>query len=981
MVTGKIDEELETEDLRKSFEVYMNNYKTYINNELKNIEEKGYNLNEFIPKILAYDICENVYNLIADFKLRIKSQSIVIEYILAAERVYEKYYKDHPYILNGKTIFEDLRKISSKFFKDQPATVNQEYQTILKEKNIEALKVVRYYNWRENDIELSLTSIIDAQSTNKFFYIINCCTELVKKFKTIVLGIDKFVETIEKYSNKTNQTQVEREFVILHAVWRTIEILSNSNIPFHPIRYQALQILQSAYNTHRFQHNIGSLWLSYANTKLENNESQFGIDPVAADAAKSELIALIVAIDDKYYNELFGSNNIYSRAVAITSSHFSIYPSSNSIEEMVEVIKKKDLNKLEQLILEINLNFQKLQNHFHLEKIFPTGSGSKLLSEFNISTRELSVVHRIIAELYCLNNLYQESIDRIFEYLTICVEMLSDQEASTNCKDKIINFDVALGIPISILRFAKENNIYLNDTKLRDAVYLLSIIRDIARDDKFVSSLITHNTLQEKTVNVNFMIYFRVINYFWAWNTLQVRRNNLFGPNKESDEFNALFNALVTNNLNDEDRRAELSCAINNYASKALSFYEPQYTKKFAIYVCFTYQSSHHKYGFEEIDYAAVIDRYISDFRGIILGLENAESRGELIRPTPGDGGEEIIERIPLSLLPDDFDFSDQKAVNENVGIPFKANRLFNKLFPNTSILESEIIHIIPDGDLFRLPFNTIIKLQYTNKQDFPFITKCYSFAHLLSIYTKLAYGSNDYGIIITEPDYNLNNEYESSLEYLEFSKVESQSIIQSVNSICVSGKEANKENVLKMNNPRFIHFITHMMFEDDSKILNDDDAFRLGRYSISTNISNQSCNSAIALSGAARFLHKISVKDIYGNGVLTGIDIRNMDLKSTKFVFLAGCQSTLSLADHNLQYQSLGYDFIISGVDFVIGSVLPLDDAISPIFVSEFYLSLSKNEHSHIAFSKAITKARSVSSQCYQWGGYDYIGHPNILI
>jgi CHAT domain-containing protein len=202
-----------------------------------------------------------------------------------------------------------------------------------------------------------------------------------------------------------------------------------------------------------------------------------------------------------------------------------------------------------------------------------------------------------------------------------------------------------------------------------------------------------------------------------------------------------------------------------------------------------------------------------------------------------------------------------------------------------------------------------------------------------------------------------------SALEIREIGKIlESKKISQRTFSKANAKEETVKEIGNFGDSPSIIHFATHGFSknaETETKKMNSNYYF-----------DEKLNNSGLILTGANQSWS--NNKPIFRNedGILTALEISNLDLSNTKLVVMSACQTALGEIKGNEGVFGLQRAFKMAGVEYTIASLWKVPDAETAEMMILFYKNLSENQDIVTAFNTAQKAMRKKYSP-YYWAGF----------
>lgn len=202
------------------------------------------------------------------------------------------------------------------------------------------------------------------------------------------------------------------------------------------------------------------------------------------------------------------------------------------------------------------------------------------------------------------------------------------------------------------------------------------------------------------------------------------------------------------------------------------------------------------------------------------------------------------------------------------------------------------------------------------------------------------------------------------TLNYLQYSNYEIDAIreIMRKNKMeckLLSGKAATTDTFkgISSHSPSILHIATHgFCIKDDKKpfysLYEEGKLLYSGLYF--ANLGNQ----------------KRGASDITG-GMLTSYEISHMDLTGTQLVVLSACDTADGITNNIEGIYGLQYAFRRAGVGAMLLNLWRVNDAISYLFMREFYRSLFDCHDIDKAYTNAIQIVKKQYSDPYSWAGF----------
>ncbi|MFK7782749.1 CHAT domain-containing protein [Psychroserpens sp.] len=170
-----------------------------------------------------------------------------------------------------------------------------------------------------------------------------------------------------------------------------------------------------------------------------------------------------------------------------------------------------------------------------------------------------------------------------------------------------------------------------------------------------------------------------------------------------------------------------------------------------------------------------------------------------------------------------------------------------------------------------------------------------------------------------------------------------------------LSGKQATEANFKSISghSPNIIHIATHGFFYENLNLedineynLSTEDQYRLSEDPL--------LRSGLILAGANYTWKHGSNPNTKEDGILTAMEISNMDLSNTDMVVLSACETGLGDIDSSEGVYGLQRAFKMAGVDIIVMSLWQVPDSETAEFMSLFYKSWIKDKQVRKAFSFA---------------------------
>jgi CHAT domain-containing protein len=292
-----------------------------------------------------------------------------------------------------------------------------------------------------------------------------------------------------------------------------------------------------------------------------------------------------------------------------------------------------------------------------------------------------------------------------------------------------------------------------------------------------------------------------------------------------------------------------------------------------------------------------------------------------------------------------------------------------------------QTIHISPTGLLHKISFSGLM-LPNSKYLCELFDIQLYNSTLKLAGKKTESVMSNEVFMIYGGIEYDTDQTKHSTWNYLEGTLNESEKISSFIKEnnyklIYAKGLDAN-ENHFKLNSPKasIIHLATHgfffpdpeklredlkktMFIQDDvlfrglnDTLINNNDSISYAYWNFVKN-SNPMMRSGVVLAGGNEVWHK-KMHYEEEDGVLTAIEVSNIDLRKTKLIVLSACETGLGDINGNEGVFGLQRAFKTAGAQNLIMSLWQVPDKATAEFMELFYKNLIRIKDISVAFRKA---------------------------
>ncbi|MFK7922843.1 MAG: CHAT domain-containing protein, partial [Bacteroidia bacterium] len=218
--------------------------------------------------------------------------------------------------------------------------------------------------------------------------------------------------------------------------------------------------------------------------------------------------------------------------------------------------------------------------------------------------------------------------------------------------------------------------------------------------------------------------------------------------------------------------------------------------------------------------------------------------------------------------------------------------------------------------------------------------------------------------VLIGDPDFGASE----TISALPGTRVEIEQLHQLFEnqgkpSIIYLGAEANKSNLLAIENPRILHIATHGYFETELE-----SGQSIGGFQKTARQKHPYLRAGILLQGAA-YDHP----DQMGihPGILTAYEAANLKLQNTELVVLSACNSGVGQVQNGEGVYGLARAFREAGAQKVLYSLWPVSDEATAELMQLFYHYSDKEDTLEEAFALAQIELRKKYPEPTYWGGF----------
>ncbi len=204
----------------------------------------------------------------------------------------------------------------------------------------------------------------------------------------------------------------------------------------------------------------------------------------------------------------------------------------------------------------------------------------------------------------------------------------------------------------------------------------------------------------------------------------------------------------------------------------------------------------------------------------------------------------------------------------------------------------------------------------------------------------------------------------------IEIEVIDSIARLNNIESVQLLGKGANEKNIKNVESPNIIHIATHGFFLADKA--HSDELYSVG--------DNPLMRSGLLFSGSEKYFDGDQILFIGSleeeDGVLTALEVLNMNLSNTDLVVLSACETALGEIKNGEGVYGLQRAFVIAGAKSILMSLWKVDDQTTKELMVHYYTNLFNGENKFEALDKAQKKLKEKYNNPYYWGAFIISGN-----
>ena len=207
---------------------------------------------------------------------------------------------------------------------------------------------------------------------------------------------------------------------------------------------------------------------------------------------------------------------------------------------------------------------------------------------------------------------------------------------------------------------------------------------------------------------------------------------------------------------------------------------------------------------------------------------------------------------------------------------------------------------------------------------------------------------------------------------------IDSMFSIRGFNSTLKTGYEATEEYFKEIGesapSPRILHIATHGFFFPDSEESQEKPSLSSDQVSVFKYSENPMIRSGLMLAGSNRAWIGQTVPEGREDGILTALEISQMNLRHTELVVLSACETGLGEVMENEGVFGLQRAFKMAGVKYLIMSLWNVEDEATEKFMTTFYGEWLSGKSIHQAFrdtKNIIRESDAGKANPTKWAGF----------
>lgn len=312
-----------------------------------------------------------------------------------------------------------------------------------------------------------------------------------------------------------------------------------------------------------------------------------------------------------------------------------------------------------------------------------------------------------------------------------------------------------------------------------------------------------------------------------------------------------------------------------------------------------------------------------------------------------------------------------------------------------TSLAGCRRLFVAPDGDLNRLPLEV---LPLDNKRS---VVNTYKISYLTVGRDLLRFGSvsrrqSSASLVVADPNFDLGGESTQQFrngdpfQRLMGARQEGKHVATLLGVPPLFDNDAVEHKIKTHESPYILHIATHGFVLPDPK--RDSNEVFLERYFRDaqpgapldrlSSLENPLLRSGLALAGANTSLqgYDQALAEVAEDGILTAVDVSNLDLWDTELVVLSACHTGLGSVRVGEGVFGLRRAFVLAGAKTLVMSLWKVPDTQTKELMEMFYRKLLEGAPRAEALRCAQLAIRKHHPNPFFWGAFICQGNPDPL-
>ena len=212
------------------------------------------------------------------------------------------------------------------------------------------------------------------------------------------------------------------------------------------------------------------------------------------------------------------------------------------------------------------------------------------------------------------------------------------------------------------------------------------------------------------------------------------------------------------------------------------------------------------------------------------------------------------------------------------------------------------------------------------------------------------------------------------SLQYLQYSSEEVANIRniiekKDIKTNILSGLKATESSFIELDGkaPSILHIATHGFFISENEDLESHSFFN----NLELYQDYKLLRTGLFLANSNETWNGDQPPTSSNDGILTAYEISKMDLSNVSLTVLSACETANGFIDNIEGTQGLQYAFRQAGTGSMLLSLWKIDDAVTFLFMNEFYSILFTQKDMLKAYQSALRKVMEEYPEPYYWAGF----------